>query len=142
MSSETALTGRLGKITVDGNDVARTTSWEVSPSLANVSEWGDSDSEGYTNRAAGRKDAQFSTEGKFDTNDEQYDLFQPGDICAVVLFMNTSLYWSFARAMCRDFKMAINIDSEEVVGWSASWGPDGKYYYPGQAGQPAASYPS
>src|SRR5574343_246498 len=131
MSSETALTGRLGKHTVDGTQVARLTEWNVNPKLAQTSEWGDSDSGGYTNRAAGRFDATFSTEGKFDTDSEQYDLFMPGDNVVSLCYMNLTLFWNFPRSLCTDFKLSINIDTEEVVGWSAEWGADGIFYKPG-----------
>lgn len=141
MSSETALTGRLGKFVVDSTLVARTKTWEVSPALANSSEWGDSDSSGYTNRAAGRRDCKFTADGTFDTADEQYDLFQPEDICEAVLWMNATLYWCFPRALCQDFKLSVNIDTEEVIGWSSSWGADGIFYRPGQAGAPAHTIP-
>jgi len=135
------LTGRLGKFVVDSTLVARTKTWEVSPALANSSEWGDSDSSGYTNRAAGRRDCKFTADGTFDTADEQYDLFQPEDICEAVLWMNATLYWCFPRALCQDFKLLVNIDTEEVIGWSSSWGADGIFYRPGQAGAPAHTIP-
>ncbi|MFA6336117.1 MAG: hypothetical protein WCX48_11330 [Bacteroidales bacterium] len=141
MSSETALTGRLGRFTVDGALVARTTTWEVSPALANTSEWGDSDSGGYTNRAAGRRDSKFTAEGKFDTDTEVYDTFQPEDIANSVLWMNTVLYWAFPRALCMDFKLSVNIDTEEVIGWTSSWGADGIFYRPGQADAPVETLP-
>lgn len=142
MSSASALTGRLGVFTVDGTRVARCTEWNVDPALAHNSEWGDSDSAGYTNRMAGRKDCKFSANGKFDTTSPQYDLFDPGDIVAVVLWMNTTLRWTFPRAECIGFKLAVNIDTEDVVGWTSEWGPDGIYYRPGQSGAPAATYPT
>lgn len=140
---KTVLTGRNGKVVVEDTLVARITTWSVSPTLASSSEWGDSDSAGYTNRTAGRKDATFDTEGKFDTDDEVYDLFFPGDILTVVLWMDaTSLYWDFPCAMCKDFSLSIDVDSQEVVGWKASWGADGIFYYPGQAGATARTLPA
>jgi hypothetical protein len=104
-----------------------------------MSEWGDSDSSGYTNRAAGRRDATFSTEGKYDTTDEVFDLFYPGDILETYLYMTkvvtpaADVHWHFPRAACSDFKLSVNIDSEEVIGWTADWGADGVFYYPGQS---------
>ncbi len=142
MSSATALTGRNGKFVVVASQVSRTTKWDVSDTLASKTEWGDSDSAGYTNRAAGRKDATFNSEGKYDTTNEQFDLFAPGDISLAALWMNaSSLFWAFPRALCLDFKMSVNIETEEVVGWSSSWGADGIYYHPGQAGAPAYTLP-
>ena len=134
MSSSTALTGVLGEIQVAGTMVARCTQWSISNKLASSSAWGDCDSGGWTNRAAGRKDATANTEGKFDTDDEQYDLFSQGDIVILTLWMNATLYWDFPRAMCENFDLAVNVDTEEVIGWSAAWGADGKVYYPGENG--------
>lgn len=142
MTSETALTGLLGVLAVGNTRVARATQWSVNPKLATSSEWGDSDSGGYTNRAAGRKDATFTTEGKYDTGDEVWNLFEPGDIVEANLWMDNTLYWHFPRALNSDFSLVVNIDTEEVIGWTAQWGADGIFYRPGQAGIPARSYPS
>ena len=143
MSSLNTLTGRNGKFVVDTSLVARTTQWAVNPKLASTSEWGDSDSAGYTNRAAGRRDATFTAEGKFDTSDEVFDLFQPEDIAIAVLWMNaTTLYWDFPRALCNDFNLTVNIDTEEVIGHTSTWGADGQFFYPGQSGATARTLPT
>ena len=131
MSSANTLTGRLGEHTVDGSYVARLQNWSISKTLANTNEWGDSDSAGYTARSAGRKDATFTTDGKYDTSDEVFDLFDEGDNAASILYMNTTLYWNFPRSVCQGFDIAVNVDTEEVIGWSSSWGADGIYYKPG-----------
>lgn len=143
MTSSTALTGRNGKAVVGTTLVARATQWAVNPKLATKSEWGDSDGNGWTNRAAGRKDATFKWEGKFDTQKEIYDLFQPEDIFIAVLWLNnTTLYWDFPRAMCDDFNLTVNIDTEEVIGWTSSAGADGPVYYPGEPGATSRTLPS
>ena len=141
MSSSTALTGVDGDFLIGSTHVARTTLWSVNPKLASTSEWGDSDSEGYTNRAAGRKDCTFNAEGKYSTDTEQFDIFQPGDILVAVLWMNhLTLYWDFPRALNSDFNLSVNIDSCEVVGWNSAWGADGKFFRPGQAGITSRTY--
>lgn len=116
--------------------------WSVNPTQASTSEWGDSDSAGFTNRAAGRKDLTAETEGKYDTASEVFDLFQPEDIVKLTLWLdNSSLYYALPRALCTDFSLSVDIDSEEVIAWSASWGADGIFYYPGEAGAPAETLP-
>lgn len=143
MTSATSLTGRNGKFVVQTSLVARTKNWSVNPTMASSSEWGDSDSGGYTNRAAGRRDATFDAEGVYDTNSEQFDLFVPGDIVICVLWLDaTSLYYDFPRALCNDFSLTVDIDTEEVIGFSCSWGADGIYYYPGQSGATSRTLPS
>jgi|SRR3990167_3657388 len=142
MSSLNTLTGRNGKFVVEETLVARTKKWDVSRSLASKSEWGDSDSAGYTNRAPGRRDATFNSEGVYDTTAEVWDIFVPEDISEVVLWMNaTALYWAFPRALCHDFKISVNIDTEEVIGHTSDWGADGIFYGPGDAGAPSHTLP-
>jgi hypothetical protein len=134
-SSENTVTGRNGKIHIGTSLVARVTQWAVNPTLATTSEWGDSDSEGYTNRAIGRRDATFTAEGKYEHANNQYELFDLGvGSVEATLWLNAALYWYFPCCICLDFSLTVNIDTEEVVGWTSSWGADGKFYYPGQAG--------
>ena len=141
MTSATALTGRTGRFMVGDQLIARTTGWEVNPKQASSSEWGDSDGAGWTNRAAGRQDATFTAEGKYDTEDEQFDIFQPGDIAIATLFLDAATYYDFPRALNDDFGLTVDIDTEEVIGWTSSWGTDGPMTYPGQAGAAARALP-
>lgn len=139
--SETALTGVGGFIYVSNDSsgtltsIARVTNWEVNPSLDTSTEWGDSDGAGYTLRRPGRKGATATTEGKFDTGAEVYDTFKPDEsVAKLCLFMSATLYWDFPCAFCNSFSLSVNIDTQEVIGWTAEWGNDGIFYYPGDAG--------
>jgi hypothetical protein len=131
MTSENTLTGRTGSFTWNAVAIARVTQWAVNPTLATISEWGDSDSGGYTSRAAGRRDATFTSEGKYDTTTEVWDAFQPEDISAATLILIAGTFWNFPRAICMDFNLTVNIDTEEVIGWTASHGADGPFSSPG-----------
>ncbi len=141
MATATVITGRNGEFVFDGTRIARTKKWTINPKLATSSEWGDSDTKGYTARAAGRRDATFDAEGAFDTDTEQYDTFVPGDCSTAILWMDTSRYYYFLSALCLDFSITVDMDTEEVVGWTSNWGADGIYYAPGAAGTPSATYP-
>jgi len=140
-SNSTARTGSAGKAVVDDNLVARLTEWNFNPTAAE-SAWGDSDSAGYTNRVAGRKDGTGSITGKFDTDTKIYDLFMPGDVVKLVLWETATDYWVIECALITSFTIAYNQDSKEVVEWSADFGADGKYYYPGEAGASVETLPS
>jgi len=142
VSSENTITGRLGEHVVGDTQVARLTQWQVTKTLASKTEWGDSDTAGYTARAPGRIDGTFTTEGKYDNSSEVFDLFQPGDIVISVLWMNASLYWDFPRSLNDNFQLTVNIDSQEVIGWTAAWGADGIFYYPGQSGATPRTLPT
>jgi hypothetical protein len=149
MSSENTVTGRHGKFVVEATLVARTTKWGVKDTLASKSEWGDSDSAGYTNRAAGRKDSTFDAEGKFDRLAQVLNLFTTGDTAEATLWMDgeqqnpaNNLYYHYPRALCMDFNLTVDMDSEEVIGWTSSWGADGKFWKPGEDGIPEQTLPT
>jgi len=142
MSSLNTVTGRNGEFVVDTTRVARITTWGVNPTLASKSEWGDSDSAGFTNRATGRKDATFTSEGKYDTTNEVFDLFQPGDTLIGTLWLNSTLFWDFPRSLNDDFNLTVDVDTEEVIGWTSAWGADGIYHFPGEAGAAARVLPA
>ena len=126
--------GKDGYITYGGVTVARVTQWTVNPTLATTSEWGDSDTAGYTARYPGRKDCTFTAEGKYDSStNNAYSVFQPGDYAAVTLNITALLFWNFPCALCTDFNLTVNIDAQEVIGWTSSWGSDGIYYLPSDA---------
>ena len=133
MPSQNTLSGYRGHFTVGGIRVARCTRWDVNGKLAHVAEWGDSDSNGYTNRLAGRWDSLFGADGKFDTLSEFYNIFDVGDFLAVKLYLNDELFWNFSRGVCLDYKLVVDIDREDVIGWTSSWGSDGEFYYPGES---------
>jgi len=140
-SSSSARTGELGKVVVDDTLVARITQWSFNPTAAE-SAWGDSDSGGYTNRVAARKDGTGSMTGKFDTDSKVYDLFMPGDTVKIVLWESATDYWVLECALITSFTVTYDQDSKEVVEWSADFGADGKYYYPGEAGAPVEVLPA
>lgn len=139
--ASSVLMGDLGEIVADGTAIARATQWSQSRKIGE-SAWGDSDSEGHTMRKGARRDATGSLEGKFDTDDPFYDLIAEGDEPALVLWATRTLYWYFSCVLITGYNLAVNMDSKEVVGWSADWGESGKSYRPGEAGAPAATYPT
>jgi hypothetical protein len=140
-SSATARTGELGKAVVDDTLIARITQWTFNPTSAE-SAWGDSDSGGYTNRVGARLDGTGNLTGKFDTSNKVYDLFMPGDTVKLVLWESAADYWVLECALITSFSVTYDQDSKEVVEWTADFGADGKYYYPGEAGAPVETLPT
>lgn len=143
MSGTTARSGDEGKVVVDDQLIARTTAWTLNKA-ASESAWGDSDSQGYTNRKKARLDGTGTITGKFDTTTKAYDLFQAGDLVELVLWESEddNDYWAFPSALIQNFELEYNQDTKEVVGWSSPFGADGKFYYPGEAGAPSHTMPA
>jgi len=133
--------GDVGEVVVDSTAIARLTQWQFNPQ-ANLSEWGDSDSEGYTNVRPARKSGTGSMEGKMDDTSEFYDLFSEGDEPELTLWATTTLFWNLPCAVISGYQLTVDTDSKEVVGWSADFSASGPFYYPGHASAPAKTYPS
>lgn len=136
----TARTGTNAQAVIDDELIARMTSWTFNTSVGETA-WGDSDSEGHTNRAAARKDGTGTFAGKFDDDDPPYELFVAGDIVELVLWENTADYWALPSSLVQNFTLTYDQDTKEVVAWSSDFGADGKYYYPGEAGAPSHTIP-
>lgn len=142
-NSTTARNGCEGKVVVAGQLIARITSFSIQESVGETA-WGDSDSGGFTNRKAGRRDATINFGGKFDTNKKIYNLMRVGDNVKLVLWESTTDtdYWVFPCVLIQSFQVDVNTDTKEVITWSATAGADGIYYYPGESGAPSETLPS
>lgn len=142
-NGQTALSGTLGKAVIDSILVTRLTSWRLRESVSE-STWGDSDSQGFTNRKAARTDGTGSIGGKFDTNRKPYAIFSAGDLITLALWQTATAgdYWAFPSALIQSFELELSPDSKEVVGWAADFGADGIFYFPGEVGAPTYNLPS
>lgn len=136
----TAQTGVLGKAIVDDVAIARITQWSVNTTVGE-SAWGDSDCGAFTVRKAARKDATGTVTGKFDTGTPTYTLFQSGDIVKLVLWENAADYWAFPSALIQSYTETVDVDTKEAIEWSATFGADGVYFRPGEAGAPVETLP-
>lgn len=141
-NSSTALIGRFGQLEVGSRVIARLTQWTVTEALATTSEWGDSDGNGFTQRAPGRRSATIAAEGKFDVTSRQPILIRPGNIYTVRCWMHKSgavaaqIAYHFPRVITTSFELVVNVDTEEVIGWTAEFQSDGIFYYPGEEASP------
>ncbi len=126
MSSLNTVSGRGGSVSIDGTPLLRIKNWSVTISRVGGSEWGDSDSNGFTNRSVGRKDCTGTMEGVYDTTSPAVAILDPNEVVAVALGSNGPSF-SFARAIITDFSLTVDADTEEVIGWNASFGADGEF---------------
>jgi len=140
-ASETVARGNLGKVKVDTSVIARVTQFELTEQVEETS-WGDSDSGGTTNRAAGRSEVIGTIQGKFDNDSPVIVLFAAGDTVALVLFENLTRYWNLPCALIRSYNVVIDTDTKKPVEWKAEFASDGPYYRPGAAGAPTVAYPT
>lgn len=138
----TAITGRNGKAVADNTQIGRLTEWNINMTAGETA-WRDSDSAGYTNRLATFLDATGSVAGKYSSSSEIWDMFFIGDKPELILWQTAAAgdYFAFPCVLITSFAYVVNMDTQEVVGWTANFGADGIFYFPGQAGAPSETLP-
>lgn len=135
------ITGLNGEVLVGGVKIARITKWDINPTVGETA-WGDSDSAGHTNREPGRKDSTGNIEGKLDQNDDVTLLFVPGDKVNLTLWLSaTALDYYYVPAMIQGISFEVDVDTQAVVGWSATFGENGRTYFPNESGAPVVNLP-
>ena len=135
------ITGLNGEVLVGGVKIARVTKWDINPTVGETA-WGDSDSEGHTNREPGRKDMTGNIEGKLDQADDVTLLFEAGDKVTLTLWLsNTALDYYHVPALIQSLSFEVDVDTQAVVGWTATFGENGRSYYPNEVGAPVVALP-
>jgi len=140
-NSSTARAGNLGKAVVDAKLVLRVILWSFNPTSSDTA-WGDSDSAGFTNHKAARKDATGTITGKFDTGKKPYTVLKAGDNINIVLWEDATDYWAIPCGLITGYSETVDPNTKEVIEWSADFAADGQYFFPGEAGAPVETLPA
>jgi len=153
MGSVGAITGRHGAVYIQlplttqtwyWTEIARITSWTINQKPISVTKWADSDTGGFVWNAPGPREATITTVGKFQIGIlSQWNMFRGGDYAALRLFVDNrdpfedgiSVEEALRRAdryeinpaLCTEYNLTMNIDTEEVVGWTAEWVSCGEF---------------
>lgn len=145
-TGNTARCGTDGQAHINGVYVPRVKQWSVTCSTSE-STWGDSDSVGFTNRKAARRDCTGSITGVQEggTYDKNKDIMgilaggltaltNPTRVVAITLWEESGAApnrrWWFPSAMVQNFNITYDMDTKEVVEWSLDFASDGVFYRP------------
>jgi len=146
-NGKSAITGTGGRAVIKDILVPRVKTWSIN-ALCSVTEWGDSDSEGYTNRKEARKDATGAVVLALDSSKRIQTLFKTsafgflGENAKLTFWVDGTDYYHFPCAMIMTLTMTVNVDTKEVVEANIDWGADGRWYHPGQAGVETQTLPA
>jgi len=136
------ITGLNGEVLVGSTKIAKITKWDINPTVGETA-WGDSDSAGHTNREPGRKDLTGNIEGKLDQADDVTLLFVPGDKVTLTLWLsNLALDYYHVPALIQSYSTEVDVDTQAVIGWSATFGANGRYFFPNESGAPVVALPT
>ena len=149
--------GENGQAHINGVYVPRVKQWSITCS-SSESTWGDSDSVGFTNRKAARRDCTGSLTGVQEDNDgatknimrilagSDAALSNPTRISNLTLWEENGVTpkrrWWFPSAMVQNFNITYDMDTKEVVEWTLDFASDGVFFRPQEPVYSGMSEPS
>lgn len=111
-----------------GTQVTELTKWGFNPKCG-TSAWASNRSGGYKKRVAGNKDGSGSMEGKWDPTAPITDMLEEGTEVTLNLVI-TGAQKYIVPAIIEGIKLDVDLDSGDVVGWSADWSTTGPWTKP------------
>lgn len=122
------ISGKDGKVRIGTTTLADITRWTLRTSAA-LSAYASSATGGYKRRIAGVKDGGGTLAGKLDPGDPISDDFDEGAAVTLLLFVDADRYYT-VPAVVESFRLEVDIDSGEVIGWQAEFSTSGPWTKP------------
>ena len=115
-----AISGKDGKVSVDGTDIAEVTGWTLERTSNNPA-WASSSIPGRKQRVAGVQDASGTIEGKLDVaNTPMGDGLVEGGSVTLNLYVNATQFF-VVPALIDSISFECDMDEGEVVSFSAAF---------------------
>lgn len=124
--------------------IYRVKEWSLTATTSPAA-WGDSDSNGFTNRKATRQDATGSATVLYNTDNPYFAMFSEGDIINLTLwfskitagFASLAQYWQLPRVIIANVNWTVSMDSQEPIEISFDFEADGVFFSPAHASIPS-----
>jgi hypothetical protein len=122
------ISGKDGDVKIGATQIAEITKWSFNPK-ANIPKYASNKTGGYKKAVVGVRDGAGSIEGKWDPAIPATSVVAPGTLVTLKLYINATQFWSVPSAI-EGFKHDVDLDTGEVVGWSADFQTDGAWTDP------------
>ncbi len=122
------ISGKDGKVMIGATTLADITFWTLATASNNPA-YASSATSGHKKRVAGVKDASGSIQGKLDVADPVTDDFDEGDAVTLLLYIDATRFYS-VPAIIDSINFEVDIDTGEVIGWTADYSADGAWTKP------------
>lgn len=122
------ISGKDGKVKIGSAELADITHWTLRTS-ASLSAYASSATGGFKRRIAGVKEGSGTIEGKLDPADPVTDDFDEGSAVTLLLHVDAARYY-IVPALIESFRLEVDIDRGEVVGWKAEFSTTGAWTKP------------
>jgi hypothetical protein len=111
-----------------GTEIAELTKWSFNPKCNNPA-WASNRTAGFKRRRAGIRDGSGSIEGKWDPGDPITDHLEDGTEVQLNL-VTTGAQQFTVPAIIDGLKLDVDLDSGDIIGWSADWSLNGAWTKP------------
>lgn len=119
--------GKSGDVKVGADSLPEITKWSFKPSVA-VQEYASNKSNGFKRKVCGVKSGSGSIEGKWNINDPITDHFVEGDYVTLLLHLDSTRLVT-VTALIKSFDLEVDINDNQIEGWSAEFDADGEWTY-------------
>lgn len=122
------ISGKDGKVKIGSTTLADITHWTLR-TTALLSAYGSSATAGFRRRVAGIKDGSGTLDGKLDPADPISDDFDEGASVTLLLYLDATRFYT-VPAIIESFRLEVDIDRGEVLGWHAEFSTQGAWTKP------------
>lgn len=122
------ISGKDGDVKISGTAICEIMKWSFNPKC-NVPAYASNKTSGYKRRVAGVKDGSGSMEGAWDPATPAITVIDPGTGATLRLYINATQYYD-VPAVIESFKLDVDVDTGEIVKWSADFGTNGAWTNP------------
>ena len=122
------ISGKDGKVKIGSVTLADITHWTLRTN-ALLSSYASSATAGYRRRVAGVKEGSGTIDGKLDPADPISDDFDEGSAVTLLLYLDATRYYT-VPAVIESFRLEVDIDRGEVLGWHAEFSSSGAWTKP------------
>lgn len=121
----TGFSGKDGDVKIGTTSINEIKQWTFNPKSNNV-RYASNATGGYKRTVAGVKEGSGTCSGVFTGTATFHTVIDVGTSVTLKLYLNATLFYS-VPAVIGDYKLTVDLDSGEIVGWEASWETDGAW---------------
>lgn len=119
------ITGTDAKVVIGGSNIVDCQGWSWERTVTENA-YASCSTSGFKKRLPGVKDHSGSINGLFDPESPPDDYFDEGDLVTLLLYVNSSAFYS-VPAMIITLSVEANNDEGELIPWSADFGGNGAW---------------
>lgn len=125
------ISGKDGDVKIGTTSINEIKKWSFNPKV-NTQRYASNKTGGYKCTIPGTKEATGTLSGVYTTSDSHINVIDVGTMVTLKLYINATLFFS-VPAVITDYKLDVDLDNGEIVGWEGSFESDGPWTNPTEA---------